>query len=563
MTLRPFITALFVPVMVACVDSNYDLSDVDTTIRVDARDLVIPVNIDPISMESIITINPGDAIEVFDGQYAVVRDGEFDSDPILIPSIHLPSPAISPTENVITVIPPSRAISGSVSYNIATTASDFTFSSSFVSPFIVSISEIGCNVSFSMRFAIIGLDNYIDRLSLSGLVIQMPKGLRLTNDAGGTYDPLTGELSIPDRIMTPGSLQISVTASSIDFAQAGGVYDYDQSAISLTGSLFIKKGIVEVDLADLKPGISTLPQSMTLRTDYTLSDMDITTFSGRVKYTLDITDLTDIDLSDLPDVLAQESTNISLANPMLFLQIFNPLQQYSLFARTGLDIAAFHGSQVSHYSLDNSYFQIGPDNADSYYNFCLSPQEPTVAVPEFPAPAHVPFTSLSHVLSGKGIPGRLAISLVEPSMPEQSVSGLRLGSDLGRLSGKYKLVAPLSFLDGSTVTYTHTVDGWGSEDLDDLTVTALDVNLDISTDVPVEVEFSGYPIDKNGKPIPGVTIESTVIPAAAKNHPVTLHVTGEFSHLDGITFTAVATADGSEIGADTVVVGEVTEDFGS
>lgn len=38
--------------LTSCIDDNYDLSDVDTTSRINVNDLVLPVNIDPINASS-------------------------------------------------------------------------------------------------------------------------------------------------------------------------------------------------------------------------------------------------------------------------------------------------------------------------------------------------------------------------------------------------------------------------------------------------------------------------------------------------------------------------------
>lgn len=546
MTAKTFIPAILLTLLTSCVDNDYDLADIDTTVRVQANDLVIPISIDPILMESVVKINEGDAVTVYNGEYAVVRDGDFHSDPILVPVVDLPAPQLSASQTVIPV--PSLPVSGSagsISFDIATQASPYTYTSTQVSPFIVSIDEVGCNAGFTMLFTITGFGNYVNRFSVEDLVIQMPKGLHVSSVSAGTYNPSTGELLLPDQTLAPGGLEVTVKASAIDFAQAGGIYNYNSATLSISGSLYIKSGKIRIAASDIKPGV-TLPQSLILSTEYTLTDIQVTTFSGRVKYSLDIADLTQVDLSNLPDVLAQQSTDISIVNPMLYLQITNPLQAYGIYARTGLSIDAWHGDQSTSYTLDDPYFQIGPSSADGVYNFVLSPRAPITPDAQFANPTHVSFTSLSRVLSGAGIPNLLDISLVDPGMPAQPVTDFRLGTSCGSLTGTYRLVAPLQFLPGSTVTYTHTIDGWSSEDLDALTVTALDVDLNISTDVPVEVQFTGYPIDNQGNRINNVNIEASTIPANAQNHHVTLHVTGEFSHLDGLIFTAVATAAQSD-----------------
>lgn len=537
--------AVVMPLLASCIDSNYDLSDIDTTVELQVQNLVVPINIDAITMGSIVDLKEDQVVKIYNGEYAIIYNGSFNSDDVNIPSIHFTAPSLNPSENIVELIglqPMSRAAASTYSFDLGNTESDFTFTSSFVSPFIVRIDRIGCDINFSLRFTLKDIENYVNRLTLRNAVLQLPKGLTLSDAAGGTYNPATGELSLPDRTVTTGSLVVSLTATGLNFAQAGGVYDYDNSQIQLTGSLYLKEGIAEISSDDIKSGVAGLPSSFVFRTDYTISDVDVTTFSGHFKYTLDHTALTKVDLSSIPDVFSQSSTNLSFVNPMLYLQVTNPLQSYDIYARTGMEILAYHGTQSKSYTINDPYFQIGPDNPDGIYNFCLSPQAPADPDPEFPGFEHVGFSQLSNVLEGNGIPQQLEISLTDPKLPDQEVTDFELGKSLGALHGKYKLVVPLEFTPGSSVTYTKTIDGWSSEDLDALTIKTLEVSLRVTTDIPVDLTFTGYPVDATGNQIDGVELVGATIPANASAHPVLIRATGAFTGLDGICFTAVADA---------------------
>ena len=50
--------------LTSCIDDNYDLSDVDTTSRINVNDLVLPVNIDPIRLGDVIEIDDESRIQV-------------------------------------------------------------------------------------------------------------------------------------------------------------------------------------------------------------------------------------------------------------------------------------------------------------------------------------------------------------------------------------------------------------------------------------------------------------------------------------------------------------------
>lgn len=75
---------LGIATMSSCIDNDYDLSDIDSTVRVDVNDLVLPVNLDDITLKSIFNIKEGDRVQIVDGQYAFIEDGSFTSDEIKI-----------------------------------------------------------------------------------------------------------------------------------------------------------------------------------------------------------------------------------------------------------------------------------------------------------------------------------------------------------------------------------------------------------------------------------------------------------------------------------------------
>ena len=545
---RSLLVLGFLPIVAGCVDDNYDLSDIDTTVGVTVDQLVIPINLDEITLGNIITIDDDSEVKIVDGKYIIVREGTFDSDPINVPSIQLKAPSISPSETIISLMNPltpmaSRATPSVFSYDLANEGSAFRYESSFVSDFIVRIDHIGCNLTLDINLNISGLEGIANRVTFSDVVLQLPKGLDITRNEGGSYDMTTGELRLPSRTVTGNRLSLQFVASGVDFNLAGGKYDYAGSAISVDGALYIKEGKADIALEDISAGgLTHIPSEVTLRTEYRLSDTNVTSFTGAVRYSIDGSNLTDIDLNSLPDIFSQNATDLTFVNPMIYLKVSNPLQVYGLYARTGLEINAFHGTQSKSYSLDNPWFQIGPDHADGVYNYCLSPSAPLKPEADYSPCTHVGFTQLRNVLSGNGIPDRLQINLTDPMVPTQNVERLPLGSTLGSLHGSYRFIAPLQFGAGSQIIYDHVVDGWSGDDLENLVIYTLEISLDISTDLPVGVKFTGYPVDASGNRIKNVAIVGADIDPMAQNQHVVIKITGEIRHLDGIAFEAHAVA---------------------
>lgn len=91
--------------LTSCIDDNYDLSDVDTTSRINVNDLVLPVNIDPIRLGDVIEIDDESRIQVVNLNdkefYALVQNGSFVSDPIEIDGVKAVPDPLNPTRETL------------------------------------------------------------------------------------------------------------------------------------------------------------------------------------------------------------------------------------------------------------------------------------------------------------------------------------------------------------------------------------------------------------------------------------------------------------------------------
>ncbi len=530
----------------SCIDDKYDLSDIDTTVRVEVNDLVVPVNIDEVTLSSVFKIEEGDRVQEVNGEYVVLEDGTFTSEGISVEAAHLPAPTISSTSNTISIpaggVAFSQVPGGVLKVDIFTDPTTFHAEDASVSSSIVSVSSVGTVIDIVMKLTLGGFDGMLNSFSLKDFNMQLPKGLTMTASQG-SYDPSTGlykasTLKGSGNVLT---IDFSMTAVNTDGGALVYSSDSDEHKLTFDGEMFVKSAVLEIAESDLIAGSEVvLPTSMSLNADYDMTDIDVDTFSGEIRYVIDVSAFSDIDLSDLPDVLSQEGTNIVLANPQIYLSVNNPLNTYGAYATTGLQITANRTDQAPKtFALDApGYFTVPGTPGVSDYSFVLSPKAPAKPYEGYVNPTHVPYTSLSDVLSGDGLPGSLSIEMMDPQLPTQQVNNFRLGQDLGSVEGHYTFYAPLALGAGSMIRYTDTEDGWSSDDLDKMTISSLSVSFTVSSDLPLGVELTGYPIDVDGNQINNVTITGAHVPAGAKDMPVTLQTTGSITRLDGIEFTA-------------------------
>lgn len=546
--------------LTGCIDDNYDLSDIDTTSEFKVNDLVLPVNIDVVTLGDIIDVKPEDQIKeiIIGGQtfYAVQESGTFASEPIHIPSFSTNAPSVSSTTVSFNVgANRNNAPAKLPSLTLGLTApieKSISYRAENIDAAIISLTELFTDeLSIALTFTASPEVTGIAEIELQNLLLDLPKGLTITNVLpDGIYN--NGRLEIPSVKLENGVATITLKASGVNLADNGCTIDYNRHSLELNSNVNIESALLLV--TPKTDAAVTVPENVSLNVDYAISPLSVTAVSGRIHYMLegDALNISPISLAELPDFLAQEGTNLVLSNPQIYLSVNNPVAEEKLEYRTGLQLTAVRdGEPEKYFSLDNGYFDVNYNKGvTGPYNFCLSPESPAAdQVPTgYTNPVHVPFTSLGSVISGNGLPKSIGIDLVDPQIFEQAVNGFRLGHNLNALEGSWEFVAPLALKSGvgSKIVYTKTENGWNDEDVDAITISTLEISMSVDSDLPLKANITGYPIDKSGNQISEVTIVGAEIPANAKDEEVVIRVNGTVQHLDGITFTATVEPDESE-----------------
>lgn len=594
---KRFISPLLMAVVISlfsCVNNDYDLSDIDSTIGVDVKDLTVPINLDDITLDAILDLDEGSQVQKVNGEYAIVESGTFHSEQINIPSFTITNLGIEPIEDKIEIESdvPTELLGGSgmksraaeddlllFSYKISNAYTDIRLheDAKGVSDFIVAIEEIGVSdaarkgqkAEMKVTLCFNGLENLATEVEIEDLKLQFLSGLKGTFSMG-EYDKKTGVLNIGNRKTTRHKLELDIEVDKID-SDAG--YELKDGSFTLNKMCRVSDGYVAVYGRNLTAGYRNADGSLNkqkLRTERPreiiyrcvpkISDIYVTDFTGRVKYDISGINISPVELNDIPNVLNQTGTKIRLDNPQIYLQLNNPVyDNYGLTAEANLKITSYVGGAPSSFLPDNGGIDI--KKADN--KFCLSPKEPesfyqgdvegdngeTVHVDFTEGTEMVSFTKLSDVLCGEGValedsklPEKIEIDVVDPKMAEQYVENFRLGENIGSVEGEWVFYAPLSLTEDSQIKYTDTFDGWNDEDIDAIVITQLVINAEVTTDVPLDLELTAYPIDKNGKKIldaEGKTISGTAnVSHASEKTPLEIKIVGEIKHLDGIILDA-------------------------
>lgn len=556
------VTALLVSAT-ACIDENYDLSDIDTTSQFKINDLEIPINIETITLSNIIDINENSHIQVFtDDQgnkfYAVKETGTFSSSSIHINQVSCPAPKIAPSVTTIdgstisipgvtipTIpnIPITPPAGIDIAYDIPLSINQFAYEIHNIDPAIHAVKSVKIkpmNIRLTMTTS--DLNGAVSSIEFKNLKLTAPKGFTAeVTEGNGTYNPETGEIDVPQLSTTNGSADVTLTIEAIDFEALGSRLDYNTHTLHYEGEIDIMSGEIHAVTSG-----KTLPSYFSLTVETTLDDIVATAFTGNIEYQITGIDIPDVDISNIPDFIAGPNTDISLINPQIYLNLNNPVANHGLECQTGVTLTAKRNNQPNqNFSIDNPYFTIGA-NSDNTHSFCLSPENPVTPLPGYTENySWVSFSSLSDLLSGNGLPKSIGITLNNPCIPMQNVSDFQLDTDIEAVEGKYELFAPLAIKNGSTIVYTTTEDGWGDENLDGLIIDKLEVTAKVTSNLPLGAKLSATVLDRDGNTI-DATLSSSDIPAYAQNADLTITLSDgqAIENLDGITFTATVKADG-------------------
>lgn len=563
-------SALLMTGLVSCVDNGYDLSDIDTTSRLTVDDLVIPVNIDEVTLGDIITFDEDSRIKPIEigGKtfYALTEEGEFNSDPIYIEKVHADAPILTSTEDMLEQVPydlpaSSRRRASSmpaITYNITDMGNTFSYKAFEVDDAIEQITSATVTpLRFGIKLNALNLNSNDVDMTFTDLVIVVAKGLTATTNIG-KYDSKTGLWTIPTHKVQGHTTEAVLTATVVDF-NAAGAHINDKHEFIFDGEFRVKSGYLTIT----PKSVNALPDNLHFRADYTLDEIEITSLDGVINYRLDGMSIDPISLADIPDFLNGDGTNIRMRNPQLYLSLNNPIADEHLTVQTGLSITAKRDNyRPLEFAIDNGSFSIGYNyGVAGPYNMVFAPSNEDLNTPDEFARnlQYVPYTQLSDILSVPGsneygMPDELVVNVNDPQIPRQTVRGFALGREIPGVKGKYEFVAPLDLDEGSLITYTDRQDGWNDETIDAVTITKLKLTATVTNNTPLAVSLVAYPLDIQGNVLTGVEATSNTLEANSTSD-VVIELTGEVTHLDGVEFRATVSAgpDGKALAPDQTI----------
>ena len=365
---------------VSCIDENYDLGDIDSTVEVKVVDLVVPLNLDEITLSSLITLNDGGEIREIGGEYVFVKEGEFSSDDVEISPINIAAPYIAPTHMEIG-IPAEFQVGNDVlmetgrtlSLDVVPVKTEFDAITDGVTPEIKAIDRVGLDFSVTMTYDINGLKGVVNSYRYRNLKMKLPKGIKCSVDKG-SYDAATGVYTLDEWTVTNSPLSIKFTFEELNLKESNAEFTASNHRFRFADEIAIESGKLEISSDGLVAG-AKLPSMVTLENSYSASDVNVLKFTGRLAY--QPTDLSpeSFVIGDLPDIFSQPGTDLGIVNPQIYLSFINPLYTYKMWADVVIDVMARRNAgDWSHFLVDDGSFRL--DGSKSEVKYCLSPKEP-------------------------------------------------------------------------------------------------------------------------------------------------------------------------------------------
>lgn len=531
-------------------DLGYDFENIDSSFEARIDNLVVPVNLDELKLESFIDVEENGVFKVIgtgtERFYAVSQAGSFSSEPFRMEKVSVSSPDLGDVSVSVGIPAPGLAVPGvALSLDIPEVSAPYAFETPAVDARIKGITSVktsGAAVTIDFSLGAVPAGTVV----LKNLEISLPKGL-ICNEPSSVYDPATGVWKVSEVVVSGGRGKAVLVLDGIDLSGNGNVLFRD-SRFVFSGESAINSGVVAFSPAEG----AVLPSAIELSAGFNISTFEVTSVSGTMSYDIEGLGIDPVSLGEMPDFLSGGDCNIILGNPQLYLKTTNPVYADNISFSTGIELTAYRNNGLDlTYMLDNGRFTIAGDKAVSSYVF--APSSEGLSVPEgFGSPEFVKFSGLANILGVpagvegvSGLPDRIGIALDRPMIPLQEINDFALGRTIDGIAGEYEILAPLALGEGSVIVYSDDITGiMGDEDAE-LSIDMISINADVANTCPAAIELHATAIDAEGNELAGIGTADCRIEALSSGNKIELQLKGDIKKLDGIRFKAVLRA-GSE-----------------
>lgn len=548
-----------------CTDNDFDLSKIDTTIGIGGNGLTLPTNsTENIMLDDFLELNNSDLVSIADnGDYMFHKEGD-DCTPAHpnIDKVVVTSQGINNNFKVAVVVPPSALLSGRKLSKRAKKI-DLIKAGGKVAEFeyvgnapkeIEDLTSAGVAAPVTIRVNLSNdLKNFVPKFK--ELTLQIPSYMHLDitscSPNSYSYDPKTGKITLKD-VNTASDIVIKGEVTTLDFKATPTTNNKLTFVANKKNEGKVNmKGEIETSISfdEINANVTSIPSDLHLSAVMSMDDITITSAKGKFNPDIDLGNLGNIEINDVPDFLTGDEVNVNLHNPVIELKIGSDIAVTGKVS--GTIVATFDNGKPNR-SVDIPKMTIKP-NANT--RICICKHKEGVDATNYDEVVEVP--NLSDIFAT--IPKTIKFD-ADASADATQEAEVKLGHQY-TITPKYNITAPLAFDAGANISYTDSFDGW-NEDIEDCEFaegTYIELTADIENKLPAYLDVNADAIDVDGNKMSQDLIEvkvSNSIAAStdgvqAKTTPITITLrekkSGMLKKVDGLKYNIkLAAGEGND-----------------
>lgn len=559
------LAAGFLAVGSGCTDSDFDLSNIDQTIGIGGDGLQLPTNsTENIVLDDLLDLNNSDFISIaengdymFSKQSDDVKPSHPSIDEVLVKEakvnnnfkIEIPESSLMQTRRKSaghTKLSKTASVEGE--------ASEFKYRGNvpyeirdLISAKTASDINIDVNVTAELKKVI---------PTFKTMTVTIPSYLKLNigkcSPSQPEYDAEKGIITFHN-ISSSAKINIKANISSLDFNTPPPTVVFTPGVLGADGSIdFDGAVLLGITFDEVNKEGNSL-QNLYMSAKMTMGAIRVTEATGKFKPNLDLEDLGNVNINNVPDFLTDYDVTINLYNPVIELTATSDIDVAGVATAT-LIAEDERGNEMAKVEIRG--LNIKPNGTT---RLCICKHKEGIDETKYDQVKVV--SNLSDIV--KKIPHRINCK-AEVDADTYRKGTVKLGKEY-TIDADVYMKAPLAFDEGAQIVYTDTIDGW-NEDIDKFSFAEgayIEMTTEVENKMPAYLNVSAFAIDVNGKEIPQHRIRVDVSNSVKASEdgekavvtPVTIKLSenekGALKTVDGIVFRVTAAA--GEKDAQTIV----------
>ncbi len=566
--------------LAGCTNDDYDFNEVDSTLGIGSGELTLPVSsTDFILLDDVLDIDGTECVRLDDAKnYVFYRDGG-DVEPAR-PNID--KIEISKNGEHDNRVVPFRLVSGAKGHGVRRgAAGSVAVAEGTLNLFnyegdkpeeVVALYEATSESHFSLDvFFSDNLKNNVSKLKT--LVLSFSRYMVLSDLTVSQSYQLVGGYEIRLNDVNPkNGVHIKGNVRQLDFRKGQAdpllgtlTIDEARGKIVLDGQVNVR---AEIDMADVNaPGQGAL-SSMTVESELTLDRFIVTGAAGRFEPKIELNNLGETEVGDVPSFLKDGNVVIDLFNPQIILELSNDMDiegdvSGTITAYKDGNVIVNNGKEaivnVSGIHINRHPQTLAEVVTVTRVCICRNADALTEAEREsFDVIKEV--DNLSDLI--RTIPDRVTFDNVLVKADATKEGSFKMGYDY-TVGPKYSINAPLAFAKDARIVYTDSIDDWNGDlqDFDLADGAYIQLMANIENRVPLFLTVKAEALAVGGELLGddkvSVEVDRTIIASSnegtASGHtPIVITIRpkkkGAIKELDGlaVTFEGDATIPGAE-----------------